>query len=158
MAWSESPLHNQKLMEEFGRIAGPGSQVNEVLQHISDRLHNELVRYNWAGFYLADPADPIYLLLGPHSSVFTPRIRIWLNQGLCGAAASMRKTLAVNDVSKDSQYLKGVDATKSEIIVSILVQGTVVAEFDVNRFFKDPWTAEETRFGEQCAAFVKQCM
>src|SRR5271168_4127567 len=117
---------HQELMADFERAASPGSRAEELMQHISDRLHNELVRYNWVGFYLADAADPHYLLLGPHSGVFTPHVRIALNQGLCGAAAGLGKTVAVNDVSKDPRYLMGVEQTKSEIIVPILVYGAVV--------------------------------
>ena len=105
-----------------------------------------------------DTADPNYLLLGPHAGVFTPHIGISLDQGLCGAAARLGKTVVVNDVSKDARYLMGAEQTKSEIIVPILVRGAVVAEFDVNSFFKDTWNAEETTFVEQCAALVARCM
>jgi L-methionine (R)-S-oxide reductase len=147
-----------ELIENFERASAPGSRPQDVMQHISDHLHNELVRYNWVGFYLADPADPNYLLLGPHSGVFTPHIKIALNQGLCGAAASLGKTVAVNDVTKDPRYLMGVSETKSEIIVPILVYGAVVAEFDINSFFKDTWNEEETAFVEKCAALVRRCM
>ncbi|MGD1215604.1 MAG: GAF domain-containing protein [Terriglobales bacterium] len=143
---------------EFERVASSGSRAEDVMQHISDRLHTELLRYNWVGFYLVDAADPNYLLLGPHSGFFTPHGRISLNRGLCGAAASLGKTVAVNDVSKDPRYLMGVEQTKSEIIVPILVRGAVVAEFDINSFFKDTWNAEETTFVEQCAALVARCM
>ena len=149
---------HQELMREFERVASSGSRADQVMQHISDRLHNELVRYNWVGFYLVDPADPHYLLLGPYSGLFTPHVRISLVQGLCGAAASLGKTVAVNDVSKDPRYLMGVEQTKSEIIVPILAYGAVVAEFDINSFFKDTWTAEEIGFVEKCAALVRQCM
>jgi len=149
---------HQDLMVEFEAVASPGSRAEVVMQHISDRLHNELVRYNWVGFYLADPADPNYLLLGPHSGVFTPHVKISLHQGLCGAAATLAKTLAVNDVSLDSRYLMGVSETKSEIIVPILVYGRVAAEFDINSFFKDTWNAEEIAFVERCAELVRQCM
>jgi L-methionine (R)-S-oxide reductase len=147
-----------ELLSEFERVASPGSRAGEVMQQISDRLHNELVRYNWVGFYLADPADPNYLVLGPHAGLCTPHVRISLNQGLCGAAASMGKTLAVNDVTKDERYLMGAEETKSEIIVPIMVYGAVVAEFDINSFFKDTWNAEEIAFVEKCAALVRQCM
>jgi L-methionine (R)-S-oxide reductase len=147
-----------ELIADFERAAGAGSQPDVLMQHISDRLHNELVRYNWVGFYLADPADPNYLLLGPHSGVFTPHLRILLNQGLCGAAASMGRTLAVNDVSKDPRYLMGVEQTRSEIIVPILAGSRVIAELDINSFFKDTWNAEETAFVERCAALVKRCL
>src|SRR6202453_5483344 len=147
---------HQELLDEFERVARTGSSAEEVMQHISERLHTELTRYNWVGFYLADPSDPSYLLLGPHSGFLTPHIRIALNQGLCGAAASLGKTVAVNDVSKDPRYLMGVEQTKSEIIVPILSHGTVRAEFDVNSFFKDTWDAKEISFVEQCATLVSR--
>jgi L-methionine (R)-S-oxide reductase len=147
---------HQDLLVEFERTARPGRGAEEVMQHISDRLHNELVRYNWVGFYLLDAADPNYLLLGPHSGVFTPHVRISLDQGLCGAAASLRKTVVVNDVSKDPRYLMGVEQTKSEIIVPIMVRGGIAAEFDINSFFKDTWNPEETAFVERCAGMVAQ--
>jgi L-methionine (R)-S-oxide reductase len=147
---------HQELLADFERFAGPGRGADEVMQHISDLLHTELVRYNWVGFYLADPADSHYLLLGPHSGVFTPHVRISMNQGLCGAAASLGTTVAVNDVTKDPRYLMGVEQTKSEIIVPILIYGAVAAEFDINSFFKDTWNAEEVAFVEQCAAVVRR--
>jgi len=145
---------HRELLAEFEGIARAGSKPNELMQHISERLHNELLRYNWVGFYLVDPTDPNYLLLGPHSGLTTPHVRISLIRGLCGAAASLRKTVAVNDVSQDPRYLMGVQETKSEIVVPILVRGTVKAEFDINSFFKDTWTPEEIEFVERCTALV----
>src|SRR5580704_17443997 len=149
---------HQELLDEFERIASPGSRVEEVMRHISERLHTKLTRYNLVGFYLVDPADPSYLLLGPHSGFVTPHTRIALNQGLCGTAASLKKTLAVNDVSKDPRYLMGVEQTRSEIIVPILAGSRVIAELDINSFFKDTWNAEETAFVERCAALVERCL
>jgi L-methionine (R)-S-oxide reductase len=154
----ERMKRQQELLDEFERVARPGSSAEEVMQHISERLHTELTRYNWVGFYLADPSDPSYLLLGPHSGFVTPHIRIALNQGLCGAAASLGQTIAVNDVSKDPRYLMGVEQTKSEIIVPMVVRGAVAGEFDINSFFKDTWTAEEIKFVEHCAALVARCI
>jgi L-methionine (R)-S-oxide reductase len=147
-----------KLVDEIERLAVPGSRPDVVMQHISDRLHGELVRYNWVGFYLAEPNDPNYMLLGPHSGVFTPHIRVSLHEGIRGAAASLGKTVAVNDVRQDSRYLMGVEETQSEIVAPILIYGSAVAELNISSFFKDTWDAEETAFVERCAAVVRRCM
>jgi len=42
------------------------------MEHIARRLHEEMTRYNWVGFYLVDPADPGILLVGPFVGSFTP--------------------------------------------------------------------------------------
>jgi GAF domain-containing protein len=149
---------HQELLSEFESVAASGTRAHELMQQISDRMHMDLVRYNWVGFYLVDPTDRNYLLLGPHSGLTTPHVRISLNRGLCGAAASLGKTVAVNDVSKDPRYLMGVEETKSEIIVPIFAGGVVAAEFDINSFFKDTWTKEEAAFVERCAALVAGCL
>lgn len=49
--------NHQELLSEFERAAEVGTKANELMQIISDRLHTELVRYNWVGFYAVDPAD-----------------------------------------------------------------------------------------------------
>lgn len=140
-----------KEFEQFGR-AKPGAVA--LMQRISDRLHEELVRYNWVGFYLADQDEPDVLVLGPYAGTETPHRRIALDQGLCGAAASLRQTIVVNDVASDPRYLMGSEHTKSEIIVPIVIRNRVAGELDINSYFKDTWNAGEQRFVESCAALI----
>jgi len=127
--------HDQ-LLAEFARAARSGSKVDDLMQLICHRLHAELVRYNWVGFYLIDPNNSNFLLLGPHAGSFTPHLRIPLSDGLCGAAASSGKTEVVNDVMADPRYLMGSEHTKAEIVVPLLVGGQVAGEFDINSYFK----------------------
>ena len=148
----------QEFLAEFELIALSANSARQLMQHISDRLHAELARYNWVGFYLTDPSDPNFLLLGPYSGTFTPHVRIPLNQGLCGAAATTGKTIVVNDVTTDPRYLSGSEHTKSEIIVPVSARGRVVAELDINSYFKNTWDAKERQFVEQCAALVARRM
>lgn len=145
---------HDELLSEFEKLAGSGVTVEGLMQRISSRLHEELVRYNWAGFYLIDPNDPNVLVLGPYAGTDTPHRRIPLDQGLCGAAASLKKTMVVNDVANDPRYLMGSEHTKSEIIVPLVVGNRVRGEFDINSYFKDTWDDKEQRFVESCAALV----
>jgi GAF domain-containing protein len=145
---------HDELLSEFEKLAGSSVTVEGLMQRISSRLHEELVRYNWAGFYLIDPNDPNVLVLGPYAGTDTPHRRIPLDQGLCGAAASLKKTMVVNDVANDPRYLMGSEHTKSEIIVPLVVGNRVRGEFDINSYFKDTWDDKEQRFVESCAALV----
>ncbi|HWY53796.1 MAG TPA: GAF domain-containing protein [Terriglobales bacterium] len=138
------------------------------MQHISDRLHEQLVRYNWVGFYLIDKKDPKVLVLGPFSGADTLHTRIPLSQGLCGAAATTGRTIVVNDVSADPRYLMGSEHTKSEVVVPVFVQNPwaqslpvqspllnrVVAALTINSYFKDTFDQEEREFVERCSALV----
>ena len=144
----------QEFLAEFELIARSAASPQALMQHVSDRLHAELARYNWVGFYLVDPADSKFLVLGPYSGTFTPHVRIPLNQGLCGAAASTGKTIIVNDVTRDPRYLSGSEHTKSEIIAPLSARGRVVGEIDINSYFMNTWDAKEQKFVEAVAALV----
>lgn len=145
---------HERLLEEFERAAAGGEKAADLMQHISDRLHAEFVRYNWVGFYLADAHDSDALVLGAHAGSFTPHVRISLSQGLCGAAAMTGKMIVVNDVKTDPRYLQGSEHTKSEIVAPIFARGRLAGAFDINSYFKDNWTAKEQSFVEQCAGLV----
>ena len=145
---------HEELLAEFEQFARSGAAAGALMQRISDRLHEQLVRYNWVGFYLIDTNDASVLLLGPYAGTETPHQRIPLNQGLCGAAASLRKTMVVNDVASDPRYLMGSEHTKSEIVVPVVVGNAVAGELDINSYFKDTWDRREQQFVESCAALV----
>ena len=121
------------------------------MRRIADRLHEKMTRYNWAGFYLVDPADPGYLIVGPYAGSFTPNVRISLANGLCGAAATSGKVLVVQDVSADPRYLAGSSLVKSEIVVPIYVNKKLAGELDIESYFADTFTKEEQGFVEACA-------
>lgn len=124
------------------------------MEHIAQRLHEMMARYNWVGFYLLDPADPGILLVGPFVGSFTPNARIPLNTGLCGAAASSGQIVIVDDVSKDPRYLSGSHMVKSEIVVPIFVKNKLAAELDIESYFVSTFTKSEAEFVEACARII----
>jgi L-methionine (R)-S-oxide reductase len=145
---------HEELLQEFQSIARTAPTATSVMEHIAQRLHEKMTRYNWVGFYLVDPADSGVLLVGPFVGSFTPNARIPLNTGLCGAAASSGQTVVVHDVSKDPRYLVGSPMVKCEIVVPIFVKSKLAAELDVESYFGSTFTPSEQEFVEACAAIA----
>jgi L-methionine (R)-S-oxide reductase len=100
---------------------------------------------------------PKTLVLGPYVGSFMPTLRIPLDKGLCGAAATSGRTVVVNNVAVDPRYL-GSDIVKSNIVVPIFLKNQVVAELDIESYFADTFTAPEQKFIESCAALVGRYM
>ena len=142
--------------EAYGRSVD-GAKSVILMQHISQRLHEEMARYNWVGFYWMEVSPSEALVLGPYVGSFMPTLRIPLDRGLCGAAATSGETVVVNNVGADPRYL-GSDLVKSNIVVPIFVKSRVVAELCVESYFADTFTAPEQKFIESCAALVGRCM
>lgn len=140
------------LLQEFQTYAVTATSAQSMMELMAKRLHENMTRYNWVGFYLVDPTDPGYLIVGPFSGSFTPNARIPLNTGLCGAAATTGQVVVVQDVTADPRYLPGSSMVKSEIVVPIFSGKKLLAELDVESYFADTFPKEEQEFIEACAA------
>ena len=149
---------HQTLLEEFSKHAQSSSNVTQLMAHISQRLHDQLARYNWVGFYLVDKADPGMLVVGPYVGSFSPNERIPLNKGLCGAAATMRQTVVVNDVANDPRYLAGSEIVKANMVVPIFAKNQLVGELDIEIYFAGTFTQAEQSFAEAIAKLVGKFM
>jgi len=148
-----TPMHKE-LLQELHDFALTASTAQSPMERIAKRLHEKMTRYNWVGFYLVDPADPGYLVVGPFAGSFTPNSRIPLNTGLCGAAATSGQVVVVQDVSTDPRYLPGSSMVKSEIVVPIYVKKKFAAELDIESYFADSFPMSEQEFVEACANVV----
>ena len=157
----------EELMEEFERYGRSADGTKSLMQRISQRLHEETTRYNWVGFYLMEAPAFDALMLGPYVGSFAPTLRIPLDKGLCGAAATSGKTVVVNNVGADPRYL-GSDLVKSNIVVPIFAgksevkkseaKKRVVAELCIESYFADTFNTAEQKFIESCAALVGRYM
>jgi GAF domain-containing protein len=147
----------KELLEEFEGYARSSRKLDVLMEHIARRLHEQIARYNWVGFYLMENSVPKVLVLGPHSGSFTPHARIPLHQGLCGAAATTEKTIVVNNVAADPRYIGG-EMVKSNMVVPIKVKSRVAAELDIESYFADTFSKTDQEFVESCAALVGRYM
>jgi len=147
-------LTPKELLQELQRYTAAAPTAKAVMEQIAKRLHENMARYNWVGFYLVDPVDAGFLIVGPYAGSFTPNVRIPLSKGLCGAAASSGQVVVVQDVSKDPRYLAGSNLVKSEIVVPIYVKKKLAAELDIESYFADTFTKSEQGFIEGCAKLI----
>ncbi len=144
----------EELLQELQESARNSSSVQSLMEQVAKRLHEKMTRYNWVGFYLIDPADPGCLIVGPYVGSFTPKTRIPLDTGLCGAAASSGQTVVVQDVSKDPRYLAGSSMVRSEIVVLFFAKKRLAGELDIESYFADSFRKSEQEFVQACAAMV----
>jgi GAF domain-containing protein len=154
----ENMAKHQELLQGFRLFAETAATPAALMTHISQRLHEQLARYNWVGFYLVDQADPGMLVVGPYVGSFSPNVRIPINKGLCGAAATTRQTVVVNDVAADPRYLSGSDIVKANMVVPIFARNELVAELDIESYFTNTFPRAEQTFAEEIAALVGKFM
>lgn len=147
----------EEIRSEITELAKDAHGPAELMQSMVKLLHDRMLKYNWVGFYMLEPAaQPPVLVLGAFEGAMTPHVRIPLNQGICGAAASSGQTVVVDDVNKDPRYLACSLETKSEIVVPVFAHGKIVGELDIDSHFPAAFTSEHQALVQYCAQVVGQ--
>jgi L-methionine (R)-S-oxide reductase len=148
---------HEALLQDFNTYSRTTDKLQSLMQHIADRLHEEIGHYNWVGFYLMEAPGFQALVVGPCAGSFSPTLRIPLDKGLCGAAATSGKSVVVNQVASDPRYI-GSDMVRSNMVAPIFVKRRVMAEICIESYFADTFTPAEQSFVEACAALVGRFM
>jgi len=113
-----------------GLLAGEPDLV-ACAANMSSLLYWSLPDLNWVGFYLLDPASGD-LLVGPFHGK-PACVRIPLSKGVCGAAATERRTLVVPDVHAFPGHIACDSASNSEVVVPIvLADGRLLGVLDLD--------------------------
>ncbi len=121
---------HRALGEEIAREIASTRDTHAALRTAVRLLKDNLPDYTWVGIYLLE-GD--HLVLGPFLGKPSPHTRIALGSGICGAAATEKSTIVVDDVNADPRYLACSLETRSEIVVPIRTpDGRVLGEIDID--------------------------
>ncbi len=107
-----------EIIHQIKELAKSKIKKEDILKEVVKILKNNFIYYNWVGIYLLEGEE---LVLGPFLGKPSPHTRIRLNSGICGAAASQKKSIIIPDVKSDPRYLACSLETKSEIVVPIMI-------------------------------------
>ena len=125
-------LPKPELYEELAR------QLDGLLHGESDTIANlanasalifqSLPDLNWAGFYLMKDGG---LVLGPFQGR-TACVRIAVGKGVCGTAVAEARTQLVPDVHAFPGHIACDAASRSEVVVPLIVNGEVKGVLDLD--------------------------
>lgn len=95
---------------------------------------------NWCGFYFFREG---VLLLGPYNGK-PACVRIALNRGVCGAAATQRRTLIIPDVSEFPGHIACDTLSASELVIPLIdTEQRLLGVLDLDSPTKNRFTEEE---------------
>lgn len=123
---AQGPRFYDELAREIEAFADPVWFT--ALSNAAASLKQHLPDINWAGFYLLRGEE---LVLGPFQGL-PACTRIALGKGVCGTAARERRTLVVPDVEKFPGHIACDSASRSEIVVPLIVNDRVLGVLDID--------------------------
>ncbi len=89
-----------------------------------------------------------------HPADVVETMRVPVGQGIIGAAAKERRTIVVDDVSKDARYINVVSATRSEMAVPLISQGRVLGVLDIESPERADFTEDQVRMLDMLASQI----
>jgi GAF domain-containing protein len=123
----------------------------EILKSAAELIDAFSDHFNWTGFYMMRGN---HLEVGPYVGPKTEHVRIELDNGICGAAASQKESVIVDDVNQDSRFLACSRSTRSEIVVPLMSGEEVLGEIDVDSDRPAAFTNDDREMFESIAETI----
>ncbi len=111
---------------------------------------HDTFRFWWTGFYRVQGDQ---LVLGPFQGPVACT-RIGFGRGVCGSAWQQQRTLVVPDVEQFPGHIACSSRSKSEIVVPVLRDGTVIAVLDIDSENLATFDETDQRYLEQIAEII----
>lgn len=127
MAKNKEQLYLELEQQAQGLVDGEPDVIAN-LANVSALIWSALPDINWAGFYILKGEE---LVLGPFQGK-PACVRIPLGRGVCGTAAKTAKPQVVEDVHQFEGHIACDQASNSEIVLPIIVNGEVQGVLDID--------------------------
>jgi len=117
-------------------------------------IYHALPELNWAGFYFFDGTE---LVVGPFQGL-PACVRIPLDKGVCGAAASTRTTQLIEDVHAFPGHIACDSASNSELVVPLVKDGHLVGVLDLDSPVRARFDVEDQAGVEEIARLFLEAL
>ncbi len=104
-------------------------------------IFHSLPSLNWAGFYFYDGRE---LVVGPFQGL-PACVRIPLDKGVCGAAASTRQSQRIADVDAFPGHIACDSASRSELVIPLVKGDALIGVLDLDSPELDRFDAHDQR-------------
>lgn len=153
LSGSKPEQYAQLLAQARALMHGERDRIANA-SNLAALVYHALPDLNWAGFYFFDGRE---LVVGPFQGL-PACVRIPLDKGVCGAAASSGITQRVADVHEFAGHIACDSASRSEVVVPLFQPGSgaLIGVFDLDSPIPDRFDGDDQRGLEAIAqAFVE---
>lgn len=141
----------EALLPQIEAVVEDEGDMIANMSNVAAMLH-ETFRFWWTGFYRVRGEE---LVLGPFQGPMACT-RIKKGRGVCGTAWAKGETQVVPDVSLFPGHIACSSASRSEIVIPIFHEGTVVAVLDIDSAELGTFDETDRRYLEQVALLLAE--
>ncbi|HEX5313892.1 MAG TPA: GAF domain-containing protein [Gammaproteobacteria bacterium] len=132
-------------------VEGEGDKIANAA-NLAALLYHGLPDVSWCGFYFLRGKQ---LIVGPFQGK-PACVRIALGRGVCGQAATMRRTLVVGDVASFPDHIYCDPDARSEIVLPLVKDDKLLGVLDLDAPILDRFDEQDRRGLEKIATIWAQ--
>ena len=133
------------LLKEIKLYLETSSSLEESLKWICNFLNKRVQKYHWVGYYMNDDKHK-RLVLKCFSGKPTSHKIIPYGKGICGQVANKKKTIIVDDVESEENYISCNIDVKSEIVVPLFLNKIIMGQIDIDSNFPSAFNSHDELF------------
>ena len=133
------------LLKEIKLYLETSSSFEESLKWICNLLKKRVEKYHWVGYYMNDEKNK-RLVLKCFSGKPTSHKIIPYGKGVCGQVANKKKTIIVDDVESEENYISCNIDVKSEIVVPLFLNNIIMGQIDIDSNFPSAFNSHDELF------------
>ena len=133
----------EALLPQIKSVVGEEPDLIANMANVAAMLH-ETFGFWWTGFYRV--RDDV-LLLGPFQGPMACT-RIKKGRGVCGTAWQKGETQIVPDVDQFPGHIACSSASRSEIVVPVIMEGEIIGVLDIDSAELDTFDETDRRYLE----------
>ncbi|MFT3807717.1 GAF domain-containing protein [Arenimonas sp.] len=153
LSGSKPEQYDQLADQARGLLHGERDRIANAA-NLASLVFHSLPALNWVGFYFWDGRE---LVVGPFQGM-PACVRIALDKGVCGTAASTRRTQRVADVDAFPGHIPCDSASRSELVVPLYRGDTLIGVFDLDSPELDRFDEDDQRGLENIAAIFLESL
>ncbi len=144
------------LLSALSEIVAAGGRRAAQFRGVADVIR-AAGPFRWVGLYRVEWDEKMVRNIvwsGPMAPAFSS---FELTKGLTGSAISLKKTVNVGSVLRDSRYLTALGSTESEIIVPVFnaIGDSVVGTIDIESDKSNAFDSDTQDMLERCAKVIQ---
>ena len=133
------------LLKEIKLYLETSSSFEESLKWICNLLKKRVEKYHWVGYYMNDEKNK-RLVLKCFSGKPTSHKIIPYGKGVCGQVANKKKTIIVDNVESEENYISCNIDVKSEIVVPLFLNNIIMGQIDIDSNFPSAFNSHDELF------------
>lgn len=140
------PISPEAIALEVADVLNTTLELDAVLARVAEVVHRAIDYEIFAILLLNEKTQEMRMRFQiGHDPALAERVRVKVGKGVTGRAAELRRSIRVDDVTQDPNYINAHPDVRSELAVPLIVKNRVIGVVDIQSVKPAYFTADHER-------------